>query len=344
MTTDFETETTRFHSITTRRGFITAAGAAGTAALAGCSGDSKSDAAGSGTTMGSSKKSKEITILLTPDNPTEVKKQYMPMKKYLEAEIDGLKVNYRVPLDYSAILPALKSEQAEIGMDDITLIAASDKMDVMGTAVTGGTAFYYSLMMTQPGSGISKPADVDGKTMAFADPLSTSGSIYALYELKNAGLEIGKAPGSDEGADFQGSWSNHEAALQQLINDKADACSTWGGNGMKNVPKSDLPDEVKEKSAYVDDAGSASPDLDVFLWSEPIPKQPIYARKSWDDPMKDTIEKTLHSATEEKMKQYKGDDYDGSLPFTTLKDTSMDDYQPVIMRVNELGIDLTQES
>ncbi|WP_282352247.1 PhnD/SsuA/transferrin family substrate-binding protein [Haloferax volcanii] len=330
-------------SRSSRRGFIAGAGAAGIAALAGCTGGSGSGSETQGAVTSSASQSTEITILLTPENPTEVKKDYMPMKKYLEDQISGLKINYRVPLDYSAILPALKSEQAEMGMDDITLIAASDKMDVMGTAVTGGTAFYYSMMMTKPGSSISKPSDVEGKTMAFADSLSTSGSIYALYELKNAGLDIGEAPGSDKGAAFQGSWSNHKAALEQLTNDKADACSTWGGNGVPYVPKSDLPSEVKEKSAYVDEAGSKSPELDVFLWSEPIPKQPIYSRSTWDDPIKDTIEKTLHEATESQMKQYKGDDYDGALPFTTLNDTSMDDYQPIIKRVNELGIDLTQD-
>ncbi|WP_363466696.1 PhnD/SsuA/transferrin family substrate-binding protein [Halogeometricum borinquense] len=333
----------------TRRGFIASAGAAGVAALAGCMGGtnsgsgSESGSESQGATTGSANQQTEITILLTPENPTEVKKDYMPMKKYLEDQISDLKVNYRVPLDYSAILPALKSEQAEMGMDDITLIAASDKMDVMGTAVTGGTAFYYSMMMKKPGNDISTPADVEGKTMAFADPLSTSGSIYALYELKNAGLEIGEAPGSDEGADFQGSWSNHKAAIEQLINDKADACTTWGGNGVPYVPKGDLPSEVKEKSAYVDEAGSKSPELDVFLWSEPIPKQPFYTRKTWDDPMRDTIKKTLHEATDSKMEQYKGDDYDGALPFTTLQNTTMDDYQPIIKRVNELGIDLTQD-
>lgn len=346
---------TETRSTTTRRGFAAAAGAAGVAALAGCTGGSGSQAneasgeeattdtpAAGGATTGSASSGETVTILLTPENPSEVKKDYMPMQRYLEDQIDGLSVEYRVPLDYAAVRPALESKQAEMGMDDITLISAPDMMDVMGTAVTGGTAFYYSMMMTTPDSDISEPADIKGKTMAFADPLSTSGSIYALWEFKNVGLDIGEAPGSDKGADFQGTWSNHKAALEQLTNDRADACSTWGGTGMSYVPRGDLPSEVKEKSAYVSEAGSETPELDVFLWSEPIPKQPIYARKSWSAPVKADIEKALHAATEETMNQYKPDDYEGTLPFTTLQDTSIDNYQPVIKRVDDLGIDLTQ--
>ncbi|MFB6235020.1 MAG: PhnD/SsuA/transferrin family substrate-binding protein [Halopenitus sp.] len=318
-----------------RRRFIAAgAGVAGATGLAGCSGVLGNSA--------SSSSKKEVTILLTPENPTEVKKDYMPMKKYLEDEISNLDITYRVPTDYSAILPALKSKQAEIGMDDITLIAASDEMEVMGTAITGGTAFYFSLMMTRKDTDIKKPADVKGKKMAFADALSTSGSIYALYELQQAGLDIGEAPGSDEGADFQGTWSNHKAALESLINGKADACSTWGGNGMPYVPTDEVPKRVREKTAYMSETGSKKPALDVFLYSAPIPKQPVYNRATWDDPMRDKIRQKLLDADEQTMNKYKPDDYGGTMPFTKLKDTTVDHYQPVIKRVNELGIDLTQ--
>lgn len=345
-----------------RRNYLATTGAAvaATVGLAGCaaggsssggeSGDSGGNSSGgssgaNGSTTGNAKgSSKPVTILLTPETPTEVKKDYLPMRKYLEDTIPNLDIEYRVPTDYSAILPALKSGQAEIGMDDITLIAAPDRMDVLGSAVTGGAAYYYSLILTMPDSGIQKVADIEGKSMAFADALSTSGSIYALYELKQAGLSLGEAPGSTEGADFNGSWSNHKAAFQQLLNGKADACSTWGEIGMPHVPKEEIPQRVRKKTAYMSEAGSETPAVEPVLFSEPIPKQPIYARKTWDDPMKGKIRKALLDATEKKMNQYKPDGYDGTMPFTKLRDTSAKAYQPVIKRVNALGIDLTQES
>jgi len=234
-----------------RRRFI--AGTAGVAAMTGT--------AGCADVLGSSSGSKEeVTIVLTPENPTDIKKDYMPMQRYLEDQI-----------------------------------------------------------------------------------LSTSGSIYALWELQNAGLDLGQAPGNDTGADFTGNWSNHKAAIEQLINGKVDACSTWGGNGMAYVPESDVPDRVMEKTAYRSELGTKSPALDVFLYSEPIPKQPVINRSTWDSPMKGKIENTLYNANDDVMNEYKPDDYEGTMPFTTLNETSKSDYQPVIKRVNDLGIDLTQE-
>ncbi|RBI58722.1 phosphate ABC transporter substrate-binding protein [halophilic archaeon] len=326
------TESTTQTNAVSRRRYLLGAGVA-TAGIAGLSGCS-------GVLGGSSSESKEtVTILLTPDNPSDVRNTYMPMQNYLEGEIDGLEIEYRVPQDYSAIRPALKSEQAEIGMDDITLISNPDIMDVYGTAVTGGSAFYFSMMLTNVGSGIEKRTDLKGKHVAFADKLSTSGSIFAVYTLKQAGLNVGDAP-QGQPVDFDGTWSNHKHAVEMLANEEADACCTWSGNGMMHVESSSIPDRIKQKDAFVDEAASESPIFKPIWWSFPIPKQPIYARKSWKSDMRDKIGQALVDADAETMKQYEPDGYDETLPFTTLKDTSMDAYQPVIKRINDLGVEL----
>jgi phosphonate transport system substrate-binding protein len=317
------------HGLSRRRFVAASAGAAAFTGLSGCAG-----------VIGSTGSSSEtVTILLTPENPSDVRNTYMPMQNYLEATIDGLEVEYEVPQDYSAIRPALKSEQAEIGMDDVTLISAPDMMDLFGTAVTGGTAWYFSMMMVNQGSDIEKRTDLQGKTVAFADKLSTSGSIFACYTLKEAGLDIGDAP-QGQPVDFEGTWSNHKVAVEKLGNEKADAACTWGGNGIPHVPKSELPDRVRPKTAYLDDAGSEQPQFETIWWSFPIPKQPIYARKSWESDMKGKIEQALHDATESKLNEHAPDEYEATLPFSTLKNTSMDAYQPVIKRLNDLGVEL----
>ena len=280
-------------------------------------------------------------MLLTPDTPSDVRPQYKPVHNMLEGEIDGLDLEMKVPQDYSAIRPALKSEQAEIGMDDVTLISNPDLMDLYGTAKTGGTAFYFSMMLTKPDSPITQRTDLEGRSVAFADRLSTSGSIFALYTLKEAGLDIGEAPDGDP-VDFDGTWSNHEDAVQKVINDDADACCTWSGNGMAYLAADqEIPQRVEEQDSFVGTRGDKSPTLRPFWWSFPIPKQPIYARASWDSEMKQQIGQTLLEADEELISQYFPEDYDEDiLPFSTLKDTSMENYEPVIMRLNDLGIEL----
>ncbi len=312
-----------------RRQFI-AAGGAGTFALtAGCIGG------------GASSSGETVTMLLTPDTPSDVRPQYKPVTDMLRGEIDGLNLEVEVPQDYSAVRPALESGQAEMGMDDVTLISAPDMMDVFGTAVTGGTAFYFSMMLTKPNSSIDERTDLEGQEVAFADRLSTSGSIFALYTLREAGLDIGDAPDGDP-VDFEGTWSNHEDAVQRLINDDADACCTWTGNGMAYLAEDqELPERVREQDSFVGNRGEADATLRPFWWSFPIPKQPIYAREDWESDMKGKIEQQLLDSDEELIREYMPDDYDqDDLPFTTLEDTTVDNYEPVIKRLNELGIEL----
>ena len=334
-----------------RRKLLAVSGASVLAGLAGCSGaasggsesENEGGSTAEATTVGTpGPDAEEITMLLTPGTPSDAKRRYMPMKNLIEGEVDGVDITMRVPLNYSAIRPALQSEQAEIGMDDVTLISNPDLMDVYGTTVTGGSAFYFSVMLTQPDSDVQGPADVEGKTWAFADRLSTSGSIFALYTLQEAGLDIGEAPTGDP-ADFEGSWTDHNQAIRRVANDKAIGATTWGGNGLPHIPESyesDFPERVKEKSSFLDTIDTEEPKLRPVWFSFPIPKQPVYARKTWDSPKKQEIGEVLRNSTEEQIQKYYPPDYsEEELPFSTLDDTSMETYQPVIKRMNAVGID-----
>ncbi|WP_435186783.1 PhnD/SsuA/transferrin family substrate-binding protein [Halobellus sp. EA9] len=319
---------------TRRRFLLGGAATAATAGLAGCS----SVLGGSGN--GGSKE--KVTMLLTPGTPGDLRPRYKPVVNMLNDKVDGVDVEMKVPQNYSAIKPALESEQAEIAMDDVTLISNPDLMNVYGTTVTGGSAFYFSVMLVPLKSSIDERTDVKGKDWAFADRLSTSGSIFALYTLEQAGLDIGEAPKGDP-VDFDGSWTDHNQAVQRVANGKADGCTTWGGNGIPHIPKkykSDFPKRVKEKSSFLDTIDTEKPKLRPIWWSFPIPKQPIYARKSWDSPKKERIGEVLINSDKQTIQQYYPKGYNESkLPFTTLRDTSMKTYRPVIKRMNAVGID-----
>ncbi|WP_226008004.1 PhnD/SsuA/transferrin family substrate-binding protein [Natrinema salinisoli] len=319
----------RRHSVG-RRGFISGTAATAlTASLAGCGG-----------VIGGTADESVVTMLLTPGTPADARRRYKPVQNLLNAEIDDAEFEMQVPTDYSAIRPALESEQAEIGMDDVTVLSKPDMMDIYGTTVTGGSAFYFSMMLVQPDSDIEERTDVEGKTWAFADRLSTSGSIFALYTLQEAGLDIGGAP-KDDPVDFEGSWTDHDQALQRLAEGQADGATTWGGNGIPHIPEgTDLPDRVEENSSFLDTMGTETPEFKPIWWSFPIPKQPMYARSSWESDIKEEVGEVLRNSTQEKIEQHYPDDYnEEELPFTTLEDTSIDDYQPVIERMNAVGID-----
>jgi phosphonate transport system substrate-binding protein len=341
-----------------RRRFLAASSVSVAALSAGCtgggdggSGDGSNDASGGGgssddggSTAGSAGDDVEdIVIYLTPGTPSDVRGRYEPLIRMIDGEIDTINAEAKVLGSYSAIRPALQSKQGEIGMDDITLLSAPDFFDVYGTSVTGGSAFYFSVMLTNEDSNIDERSDIEGKTMAFADRLSTSGSIFATYALQQADLDIGEAP-QGQPNDFEGVWSNHDVALEKLGNGEADAATTWGGNGLPHIPekyKSEFPQRVLDKSSFIETLDTEEPKFRPFWFSFPIPKQPVYARKNWDSPNKEKIGELLRNSDEELVKQYYPEDYnENELPFSTLQDTSIDDYQPIIERINAVGLEL----
>jgi phosphonate transport system substrate-binding protein len=345
-----------------RRRFVAGGTVLALTGLAGCSGGSGGDGSSDGSSDGSDGSSdgsdgsdsggssgstdndvEQITMLLTPGTPADARRRYKPVQNLINGEIDTVQAEMKVPQSYSAIKPALESKQAEVGMDDITLISNPDIMNVYGTTVTGGSAFYFSMMVTNPDSDVDERTDLEGGTMAFADRLSTSGSIFATYSLMQAGLGIGDAP-QGQPEDFEGIWSNHDIALEKLANGEADAATTWSGNGLPHIPeerKSQLPDRVIEKDSFVETMDTEKPKFRDFWWSFAIPKQPMYARKTWDSPNNERIGEVLRNSDKDLIEQYYPDGYnEEELPFTTLADTSMEDYEPVIKRLNAVDVDL----
>lgn len=316
-----------------RRRFIAGgAGVAGLTGLAGCSG-----------LLGSSKTSEQkVTWLLTPtENPEELKKQYQPMIEYVANEVSGVEMEVNVATDYSAILPALKSGKAEIAFDDISLISAPDKLDVLGTMVTSGTAYYFSMIVVKKDSPYQRLTDLKGETISFCDVISTSGSIFPLYALREAGLDIGGAPqGKPE--DFKGQWSTHDQSLETLFNRPEVKANANGGQWTIPYMTSDqLPKRVREISAFANTVGEKSNKLKPLWWSNKIPKQPVITRADWKSDKRKQVRDAMAKASQSKLKEYqKGDT---QMSFTAIQKTSIDEYQPVINRVNELGIDLTQD-
>jgi len=329
-------KSTKQGGLFSRRQFVASASAS-TLALAGC--------LGLGDNSGGS--SEDVTMLLTPGNPREVKGTYEPIINMIDGELDSVNLESKVLQSYSAIRPALTSGQAEIGLDEVTLLSKPDFFDVFGTTVTGGSAFSFSVILKQADSDIDELAELENKTVAFADRLSTSGSIYPIYALLQAGLDVGDAPKGDP-IDFEGVWSNHEICREKLAEGEAAVAATSGGWGLQHFPESyesEIPDRVVELSGWFGTLGDTveegGPEFRDIWWSEPIPKQPVYAREDWESENKEKIGDLLLNADKELVEQYYPDGYDEQqLPFSEIRETSIDNYQPQVKRLNALGVEL----
>ena len=317
-----------------RNGALAVAASVG---LAGCSGGS-ADSESSGTTTGSTESYPPVKFIETPGNtPADTRKQWEPFTEYLIDNVDGLEMEISFAQSYSAVGQALLNGQGHITSGDLVLLANPDQFDVLGIKVENGSDVYFSLMGTLPKYDIDEITDLKGKTVAFADRLSTSGSLFATKAMKEAGLDIGEAPYGDP-VDYTGEWSNHDSAKQSVINrEDVVALGTYAGNIIDHIPKDQFPDRVKEQSGeWGDSVGTKSPEMKLIETSAPIPKSPLIAPSDWEHPLRSDIEEAITSIDKGSLRN--PDDVDAAI--TAINEGSVDDYQPVVDVLNELDVDM----
>jgi len=93
-----------------------------------------------------------------------------------------------------------------------------------------GTTYYYSVMVTRKDSGITSIEQMKGRSLAFADPNSTSGYLIPSATLKTSGIDL------NDGKYFSrtGFAGGHEQGVVAVLNKQFDACVTWtSGQGEK---------------------------------------------------------------------------------------------------------------
>lgn len=328
-----------------RRQFIKGVGVAGTIALtnglSGCMGDGGGDNTTTGGTAGDAGGTETITFTLTPaEADVDVEAQYQGMFDYLENEAD-VTIESSVAADYPAVFESFESGRSELADASPTLAVVGGNegvTDVVGIRVAFGAAKYFSLMTTTPDSGIDELAALEGKSVAFADKLSTSGSLFPLTMLKNAGLDIGDAP-KGQPEDFEGNWSDHASAVASMRKrDDLHAAGTGAFVVSSHIPQDQFSDQFAEISAEYDGAGEETGDFELQLLAEsdPIPRAPILARTDWDSDVREDVEQALLNAEEDDLK---GGNAEEEIWFTGLTEGTQDDYAPVETVKNNLGLE-----
>jgi phosphonate transport system substrate-binding protein len=128
------------------------------------------------------------------------------------------------------------------------------------------STYYYSVMVVRADSGIKTLADMKGRTLAWADPNSTSGYLTPSASLKAQGIKL------DDGAYFAktGFSGGHEQGVVAVLNRQYDAAVTWtSGQGQKaeGFSRGNL-------RAMVDKKMLAMSDIDIIWQSGKIPAGP----------------------------------------------------------------------
>ena len=134
---------------------------------------------------------KELRVSAIPDeNPTELMRIYTPFVEYLSKEL-GLKVNYTNVVDYAATVEGLAAKKLDmVWYGGFTYVQARKRTgDAVPLISREEDLQFHSKFITRKDTGITKLADLKGKTFSFGSVSSTSGHLMPRYFLLQNGID-----------------------------------------------------------------------------------------------------------------------------------------------------------
>jgi phosphonate transport system substrate-binding protein len=210
-----------------------------------------------------------LTLAFIPqENPEKLLGDIEVITDYLTDEI-GVPVKGYVTLDHAAAVEALRTGGADISFSGaLPYVLAHDQVgaEVLLSEVYRGRPNYVARIFVRKGNGIGQLADLEGKTIAFADPISESGYLYPLEIIADAGLiERGSDPQSFFGRVYFA--GGYQQAIQAVANGLVDAA------GVSEFADLLLTPEQQSQVTWIAE-------------SEPIPAHAVIARKDLDPELK----------------------------------------------------------
>jgi phosphonate transport system substrate-binding protein len=250
------------------------------------------------------------------ENPEKLLGDIDQITDYLADEI-GVPVEGYVTLDHAAAVEALRSGGADISFSGaLPYVLAHEQVgaEVLLSEVYRGHSTYVARIFVHKGSGIAELADLEGKTVAFADPISESGYLYPLEMIADAGL-------MERGADPQSFFKRvyfaggYQQAIQAVANGLVDAA------GVSEF--ADLLLSPRQQS-----------EVTWIAESEPIPAHAVIARKELDPDLKQRFIKAMLKLNEPEnhwllQHVYAPDGY---------VETGHDAYEPVAIIARRYGL------
>jgi len=129
-------------------------------------------------------------VFIAYENPEQLVEDVKPIVAYLEETLN-MDIKHFIATDYAGVVEALRYETADMGfMGPLQYVLAHDMAGaypILGE-VYKGKATYMSKIFVHKDSGITDIKDLKGKTIAFVDPISSSGYMYPLDIFKQEGL------------------------------------------------------------------------------------------------------------------------------------------------------------
>lgn len=230
--------------------------------------------------------------LLGGENETDRLGRFGAYRQLLE---DTFKVPVRLfpASDYAGVLQAFSAGQIEMASLGASGYAGA-WLDTNGgieplvvPEENDGSVAYVSVMVTRTDSGITNLEQMRGKTLAWADPNSTSGYLIPRFALRRAGIN----PESGPYFSRTGFAGGHEQAVVAVLQRQYDAAVTWA-SGQGDVAQGYSRGNLR---AMVEKGMLNMSDLRILWTSDPIPNGPLAARTALPAAFKEDM-KLFHLA------------------------------------------------
>jgi phosphonate transport system substrate-binding protein len=215
--------------------------------------------------------------LLGGENNADRLGRYEAYHKLLETTFE-VPVKLMPAADYAGVIQAFAARQLEIAYMSPAAYAAAwvqsdgDVIPILTSQEQDGSISYVAVLYTRADSGIASPADMRGKSLAWADPNSASGYLIPRAEFRAMGID------PDPGRYFSrtGFAGGHEQAVVAVLNKQYDAGVTWTsgiGDAAQGYSRGMLRMMTDKKMLDMKD-------LRILWRSRPILNGPITLRKS----------------------------------------------------------------
>jgi phosphonate transport system substrate-binding protein len=224
--------------------------------------------------------------LLGGENDSDRLGRYQDYQKLLE-ETFQIPVRLFPAADYAGVIQGFGARQIEIASMGSSGYAGA-WIDTNGNVVplvvaveSDGSTSHHSVVVVRTDSGITKLDELKGRTLAWADPNSTSGYLIPRFELKQSGYD----PEPGKFFSKTGFGGGHEQAVVAVLQKQYDACCTWvSGIGDPSVgyTRGNLHEMVAKGTLKISD-------IRILWMSRPIMNGPLTARKDTPQGFRDDI-------------------------------------------------------
>ncbi|QOG12341.1 phosphonate ABC transporter substrate-binding protein [Arcobacter sp. FWKO B] len=123
---------------------------------------------------------------------SSMEEQFGPLAKYLQDTL-GIKVTLKVTNDYTGIITGMAHNHIDFAyLGPNSYVTASQRANAEAVAMEvndEGVAGYHALIVARKDSGIKTLDDAKGKTWAFTDPQSTSGTLVPTVHFNKIGID-----------------------------------------------------------------------------------------------------------------------------------------------------------